>query len=166
MKKICLPACALGVLVSMAGGTAWAQIPNYQLPSSRPAVSPWLNLLRPGSNPANNYYNLVQPQFEFGAGINNLQQQTLANRGAISSLEGGLAAQYTTGHRTGFMTQNRYFLNNNSGAAGTSRGPAGGNRALAGPTSSSSGLGQGFGQGSGGIGQGYGGGSGQSYLPR
>ena len=157
MKQLSLAALSLGVLASLAAGPAGAQ--QYQSPTSRPAISPWLNLLRGGATQGENYYNLVRPQFDFGAGINQLQSQTLANRSAISGLEGGLAG-YTTGHRTGFMTQSRYFMNNSSGAAGGGRGgvTAGSGRSFAGPQFSSSG--QGAGQG---VGQGYGAASG---LPR
>jgi hypothetical protein len=115
MKRLWLS--SLGVLLSLAAGSASAQFgPQYQLPSTRPAISPWLNLLRPGASPANNYFNLVQPQQEFGSNIYQLQGQTQANRAAINNLEYGQAG-FTTGHRSGFMTQGRYFLNNSSGGA-------------------------------------------------
>ncbi len=175
MRKFYFCGLSLGVLLSLSSNHANAQYPNtpYQLPSQRPAVSPWLNLNRQGASSANNYYNLVQPQFEFGAGIQSLQAQTQANRGAITGLEGGLMS-YTTGHRTGFMTQSRYFMNNNSGAVGGAyRGPAVGNRPFGGLQNPGVGLGIGQGIGSGfsgngsygGIGQGYGG-YGLSSLPR
>jgi len=123
MKSFCLLALSLGVLTSLAAGPACAQ---YQMPGTRPTVSPWLNLLRSGASPSDNYYNLVRPQFDFGSGINTLQSQTAANRSAIGSLEGGVAGQYVTGHRSGFMTQGRYFMNNNAGAANARGGSYGG----------------------------------------
>jgi hypothetical protein len=145
MKKICLPGLSLGVLLALTA-EAWAQYPMtpYQLPVQRPAVSPWLNLLRQGGTPANNYYNLVQPQFEFGSNITNLQAQTLSNRAAISSLEAGQAQQYTTGHRTGFMNQNRYFMNNSSGAPISSRGGAAAGTGSRAQTASGAGGAQGY----------------------
>jgi hypothetical protein len=147
MKKIYLPGLSVGVLLALTAESL-AQYPNtpYQLPVQRPAVSPWLNLLRQGGSPANNYYNLVQPQFEFGSNITNLQAQTLSNRAAISSLEAGQAQQYTTGHRTGFMNQGRYFMNNSAGAPIGSRGGAagGGGRAVAGSQTASGTVGGGY----------------------
>jgi hypothetical protein len=138
MKKIYLPGLALGAFLSLAAGNAAAQYSPYQYPTARPAYSPWLGLLRPGATPLQNYEQLVRPQFDFGGGIYSLQGQTLANRGAISSLEGGLAAQFATGHRSGFMTQSRYFLNNGTGAPGGASSAGGATRAYAGPTTSSS----------------------------
>src|SRR4051794_3299640 len=61
--------------------TAWltpqvvtAQVPGGTRPLP-PPVSPYLNLLRGGSSAANNYFNLVLPQIEYGNSINSLQQQ-------------------------------------------------------------------------------------------
>jgi hypothetical protein len=50
---------ALLVAAALAGGRAGAQGLSPQLP--RPAVSPYINLLRRGTNPAINYYGLVRP---------------------------------------------------------------------------------------------------------
>jgi len=156
MKNLGLSILALGVLISLAAGSASAQFQQqYQLPSSRPAISPWLNLLRSGGTASDNYYNLVRPQFQNDSGLYQLQGQTQANRNAIGSLEGGAGSQYTTGHRAGFMTQARYFMNSNSGAP-TARGgtPAGVPRGGSSPSpasglgqSPSQGLGQSLGQG-------------------
>ena len=44
-------------------------------PVNNPAVSPYLNLLRPGTNPAINYFGLVKPIVDYNSSINNLQQQ-------------------------------------------------------------------------------------------
>jgi hypothetical protein len=164
MKHICWAALSLGVLTSVDAGAAWAQYgPQYQMPSSRPAVSPYLNLLRSGATPGENYYNLVQPQLQFGAGINQLQSQTMANRSAISSLEGGAAGQFTTGHRSGFMTASRYFMNNGSGAPA---GPRGSGAAFGPRSGYSEGASPGVGQGAGGLGQNVGSGIGQSAIRR
>jgi hypothetical protein len=115
MKHLFRSGLSLGLLVSLAG-SAHAQFgPQYQLPSARPAISPWLNLLRGGASPANNYFNLVRPEQDFGSNIYQLQGQTQANRAAINNLEYGPYA-FTTGHRSGFMTQGRYFMNNGSGS--------------------------------------------------
>jgi hypothetical protein len=112
MKRFGLVAVVLTVLPVPA---AWAQ--QYIGPSgpasSRPAISPYLNLLRSGQPPGLNYYNLVRPEFEFRGNINQLQAQTTANRQAINTVDTALSTPIT-GHRSGFMTYGGYFLNNNA----------------------------------------------------
>src|SRR5438552_14759869 len=107
MKTCSIPPVALGLWAGLAAGQASAQLP----PRSRPAVSPYLNLLRGGSGFAGNYYNLVRPELEFRSNIQQLQTQTTANREAVSALETASGLP-TTGHRTGFMTHGRFFQNN------------------------------------------------------
>jgi hypothetical protein len=91
-------------------------------PNTPPPVSPYLNLLRNGGNLNNlttlnnNYYNLVRPEFEFRAGINQLQQQSYGAQQAISGLEASTVP--TTGHPFGFQTHNSYFNNLGSGGVG------------------------------------------------
>jgi hypothetical protein len=99
---------SLGLLAGSAAGPAMAQ-----LPSSKPTVSPYLNLTRRGDPPAINYYNLVRPEISFRQSIQQLQQQTTTNQQAISTLEAGTTAPALspTGYPAGFQTHLRYFQN-------------------------------------------------------
>jgi hypothetical protein len=108
---------SLGLLTSFAAQDALAQF-QFQNPVARPAVSPYLNLLRRGQDPGLNYYNLVRPDIEFRQNIGLLQGETSTNRSAISSLDQSFGLPLITGHRSGFMTQGRYFMNNGIGGAG------------------------------------------------
>jgi hypothetical protein len=105
-------------LATLAGllflaGTATAQAPN---PYARPTVTPWLNLYRGGASPALNYYNLVRPELDARAAIQQLQQQSLANTRAIAEAAEAATEIPPTGHQAGFMTQNRYFQTLGGGA--------------------------------------------------
>jgi hypothetical protein len=94
---------------------------------TQPRVSPYLNLLRAGSPPGVNYYDLVRPQIDNRAAILQLQQQGLANQQAIAGLEAN--TPLTTGHPFGFQNHMRYFNNLGSGGAGLTQGLAVGTRA-------------------------------------
>lgn len=120
MKR--LPLALAAAVLLLAGQNVRAQAPllppaamsTYQPPQvspyNKPPISPWLNLARPGSNPAINYYGLVQPQVQTYGQINQLQ-------GTTQLLVGAVAAQQTapqqrvlqTGHTTRFMSYNQYF---------------------------------------------------------
>src|SRR4051794_19633319 len=77
----------------VASSTAWAQPgPRYTPPSARPAVSPYLNLTRTGTDPAINYYGIVRPQLEFNNSIQNLNRQVGALE-AGAGLSPGLASE-------------------------------------------------------------------------
>jgi hypothetical protein len=113
------------VVLLLTAQMAMAQVPGtpfgrYQ-PLPRPALSPYLNLLRSG-NIGYNYYTLVQPQMAFQKGINQLQQDIVATNQQIQSDIGGDPSQLTTGHKFGYMTHTKYFLNQGLGGAGTTGG--------------------------------------------
>jgi hypothetical protein len=76
----------------------------------QPAVSPYLNLLRQGSSPANNFYNLVLPQIDNANSIYGLQQQLngVTAQGTPGVI-GGNIGPLTTGHPTMFLNTYRYF---------------------------------------------------------
>jgi len=78
--------------------------------SSRPTVSPYLNLLRRGQSPALNYYNLVRPQNQFYQSIQQLQQDVGTNAQDLSVLQQTPTGLPPTGHLAGFMTQGAYFM--------------------------------------------------------
>ena len=104
----------VAVLLSIAGG---ASAQSGIVPAtSRPAVSPYLNLLRPGNSPGVNYYGLVRPQLEFQNGLRNLQQQVQTNETAIAGLNKAILP--TTGHTSTFLNTGGYY----SGGAGTNGG--------------------------------------------
>jgi len=110
--KIMAPALGLALFVSVA--PLWAQGLGYSgNPANRPAVSPYINLLRGGSSGGVNYYGLVRPEIEFRSGIQRNQQQIAASQQSYSELAAGMS---TTGHPTRYMTHWNYFLNNGVGA--------------------------------------------------
>jgi hypothetical protein len=109
----------LGSLYLLAPGAASAQLPR-----SRPAVSPYLNLLQGTQGAGLNYYNLVRPEIEYRSAIDRLQQQGQTTQQALTDLQSG--ALPATGHFAGFMTQGNYFQSFTGGPAGSSYGGAAG----------------------------------------
>jgi hypothetical protein len=77
-------------------------------PPTRPTVSPYLNLLRGGTNPAINYYGLVRPQFEFSRQMRQVESELASQEHTLRGLEEetGVAA---TGHAAGFMNYLHYY---------------------------------------------------------
>jgi hypothetical protein len=125
MKKL-IVACAAGLVGLLAAGPAAAQFytPPQVNPFYRPPVSPYLNLMRPGTPGAINYYGLVRPQQQFGAGLQRVEQEALAAR-----YQDG--AYPDTGHATRFFNYGGYFFNQGGGTtATTGRGLANANRPL------------------------------------
>ncbi len=104
---------AVGVVVLVLAGSVHAQpyVRPQTNPFGTPAISPYLNLARPGA-PGLNYFNLVQPQLETN---NQLQQLEIANQHTTAALQADalnpnrLVAD--TGHTTSFMSYNQYFQN-------------------------------------------------------
>ncbi len=112
----------LGSLYLIAPGVASAQLSR-----SRPAVSPYLNLLQGGQTAGLNYYNLVRPEIDYRASILRLQQQSQVNEQALSDLQSTILP--TTGHAAAFMAHGNYFQSFTGGPAGvygTSGGVGGG----------------------------------------
>src|SRR4051812_41933039 len=77
-------------------------------PYNRPAISPYLNLARPGSAGVN-YYGLVRPQLDTYAALGQLQQQELALRAGASGLDPN-SPFLMTGHATRFGNYSHYFF--------------------------------------------------------
>jgi hypothetical protein len=120
-------ALALGLLFSSAAGAARAQFPQFPAfspsvnPSQRPIISPYLNLINRGGDPAINYYGLVRPQFNFQNAENLLQREVnVAQQTADLGAQQGIINRNLppTGHRVGFQTQYRFFQTFNRGAGG------------------------------------------------
>jgi hypothetical protein len=123
MKRLALGT-VLGValLVTAGVGPTGAQV-GYS-PFRRPPVSPWINLIRPGTDPAVNYYGIIRPEVTYQNSIQQLYQQqtTLATQQQELATGSGLPA---TGHATGFQTQGKYFLRKGTVAPTTAAAPAG-----------------------------------------
>src|SRR5262249_1833684 len=94
-------------------------------PITRPAFSPYLNLVRPGAPAGINYYGLVRPEVTFRNSIGTLQNDVDVNRaliptgGGTGTGTGGL----TTGHAATFLNTGGYFLSS-TGGLGPTRGAA------------------------------------------
>ena len=101
-------AAAIVTLVGTASGLqAQPAVPGRpigQVPP--PTVSPYLNLLRPGSSQAINYYGLVRPQVEFQQSIQALQSQVGFQQAQdmFRATEPGV-----TGHSVYFLNYGGYF---------------------------------------------------------
>jgi hypothetical protein len=115
-------------LVTAAGMLALFAAPCPAQPpfTSRPTVSPYLNLLRSGGSPALNYYTLVRPQNQFYQSLRQLQQDVGANAQELNSLQQSTTTtampMRPTGFAAGFMTQSQYFMNFGAGVGGTRPG--------------------------------------------
>ncbi len=117
--------------------SAHAQFPigGYSPPQvqGRPTISPYLNLARPGSSPAINYYGLVRPQMQTQQQLQNLQgqQNLLATElGGGMAIPGQMTPIATTGHPVYYFDFARYFplggLPNNMMGMGMGMGGMGG----------------------------------------
>ncbi len=109
-------------------------------PVYRPPVSPYLNLLRRGSDPAVNYYGIVRPEIEFRSGIQSLQQQvSTVGQEVTAQDQQALNALPETGHAVQFFNYSHYYGQGfNQGTAGargvtraTTTAPTPGSRAPA-----------------------------------
>jgi hypothetical protein len=114
-----------------------------------PPVSPYLNLLRPGSSTAINYYDLVRPQIDYGNSINSLQNQVSGVAGQVSAGLGGFYGPPVTGHPVYFLSTYSYFPSRRGGMFSGGGGVGGGMGGVGG------GMG-GVGGGMGGVGSGIG----------
>lgn len=92
-----------------------------------PAISPYINLLRPGAMPAINYYGLVRPQVQAQQAITNLTREVQAVEATQQSMlmfpGADQAGSVTTGHAAGFFTHTRYY--GGGGMGGMNRGGGG-----------------------------------------
>lgn len=116
---------ALGALSTVSTTQGHAQ--PLGGPSTRPAISPYLNLLRPGGVSVQNYFGLVRPQQQARTALNNLQQQVGTLNKSVNLLESGnqVGAGVSTGHAFGYMTHGQYFMNMGGGAGAGGRGGMG-----------------------------------------
>ena len=106
------------VVVTMATGAALCQPPTpYGGYGRRPSYSPYLNLTRPGGGPAQNYYGLVRPEFEFRNDVFQLRRDAQSIASSLAAPQP--SQELATGHATGYMTHLRYFGTN--GVPGAAR---------------------------------------------
>jgi hypothetical protein len=96
--------CVLALLVTATIG--WVVQPAKAQPLPVPGVSPYQLLNRPGTNPAVNYFSLIQPEFAFRNAINDLYLN-----GGVQQWQTGSLDLAGTGHAAGFQTHYRYFRN-------------------------------------------------------
>lgn len=93
---------------------AQAQIGSYARPqvNNRPAVSPYLNLGRPGSA-AINYYGLVRPQIQTQQALQTLQQEITDSQSmnTFGAPQQGIPNDQLpiTGHQATFQYTSHYF---------------------------------------------------------
>jgi len=113
MKSAILLA-AVGLVLLIAASEVRGQGPGrpggFTAP---PGYSPYLNLLRPGTNPAINYYGLVRPQQQFARSMQIVQGE-LMNQSTTGDLQSDGGAP-TTGHSIYFLNYGGYFMNTRGG---------------------------------------------------
>ena len=104
--------CAIG---AMAPSAASAQLPFSDMPSIRPSVSPYLNLLRNSGGGVSNYYTLVRPQIQARealmrqqAQINQVQRQVQRGQPGGVPVRGSQEIR-GTGHETAYMNYLHYY---------------------------------------------------------
>jgi hypothetical protein len=100
-----------GLVAAAWGGPVAAQPPGP--PASRPAYSPYLNLLRAGNSPAVNYYGLVRPEVTARQSLQAVQSAVSVNQRTLLELAGSDLGQ--TGVPAQFLNHGGYFLNHLGG---------------------------------------------------
>lgn len=122
----------LAVVIGVGIGSSRAAAQPLGPGLQRPAFSPYLNLNRPGTNPAINYFGLVRPQTRALSAMQGMEQQIQSNLSAINALGAtNTTGIPDTGHRVSFLNTGGYFMNMNpgrgmGGQGGTSFGNLGG----------------------------------------
>jgi hypothetical protein len=119
VKRLCLLFVgAIALMMSVGVGELHAQpaLPGAGPP--QPTYSPYLNLLRPGGTPAQNYYQLVSPELYARGNLYNLQNQITTNQQSITNLRNEVAELGSTGHTAQFMNYRSYFMTSGGGGRG------------------------------------------------
>jgi hypothetical protein len=89
-------------------------------PYGNPVFSPYLNLVRGGTNAAINYYGLVRPEIQTNQALRTLRGDVNANASALSQEQ--LNALPTTGHQVQFLNTTHYFFNTTGAGAASALG--------------------------------------------
>lgn len=104
----------------LAGGLAspvQAQGIPFGGPGYQPPVPPIINITRQGAPAGINYYNIVQPQVQFGSNINQLQQRTSLLQAEASAA--GPGANLSTGHPVFFGNYSHFYATRGLAGVGT-----------------------------------------------
>ncbi|MHB1425963.1 MAG: hypothetical protein ACYC3I_22595 [Gemmataceae bacterium] len=149
------------VIAAFSGNPISAQTIYGQNPSGS-AVSPYLNLMRPGSLPAINYYDLVRPQMQFQNAISSLQMNQAAMIQGVTASGVRADALVMTGHPVIFGNYTRYFPGGIGSGGSNATGVLTGQRNLQNQRMMNSPL---SGLGGAGAGAGFGGMSGSGMNP-
>ncbi len=125
MRSSLLASLTLMTMTAVLSSPASAQTINGIMYPGGPPISPYLNLLRFGSLPAINYYNLVEPQMQFQSAITGLQQNQ-ANLTQALTTSGAQATPFvTTGHPATFVNYSHYYSFGGASRAGSIGGIGG-----------------------------------------
>lgn len=108
--RIRLASAAAGLMAAAGAAAAQPPGPPGGAVVQRPALSPYLNLLRPNTLPAINYYGLVRPQQQFQSAVQSLQAETAA-LGAMTAAGPADQPPLVTGVPFGFQNAGGYFQN-------------------------------------------------------
>jgi|SRR6185437_2726146 len=89
---------------------------QYRGVANEPYVSPYLNLVRPGSDPGLNYYTLVQPllqqqqiNLQQNRNVQNLGRQLQQQQAEIMTPYGAVGRLRPTGRGATFMNYSHYY---------------------------------------------------------
>jgi hypothetical protein len=120
MKRIIIgnAIAAAGLIVLFQPQSAQAQPGKQQQPGQvgAPNTTPYLGLLNRNNSAAFNLYTNVIPRQQFNSAV---QQQDLINQDLYNQdVSQGVL---TTGHRSGFLNYQRYFMNNGALTGTTAR---------------------------------------------
>jgi hypothetical protein len=123
MKQVYQGLAAVVLLVVVGlGFQAHAQMGTPYGPLNGP-ISPYININRFGASPAVNYFNIVQPQLQFNAAIDQLGVQQGALGQSMNSMANNPGGM-TTGHPV--MYGNYLWFYNSRGVGGMGMGGMGG----------------------------------------
>ena len=131
MMRTGVPTCLAIAALILGANRAIAQFPGNPVGGAqRPTFSPYLNLNRPGTSPAVNYFGIVRPQFQALSTFQSLEQQSATNRQAIADNGNSATGLPTTGKQVYFLNTGGYFMNlspnQGQGGSGSSFGSFGG----------------------------------------
>jgi hypothetical protein len=107
MTRLVWAAVAALSLAAAAGAQPPGPRPLGTVPS--PTVSPYINLLRGGTDVGINYYGLVRPQVDFRNVVLGLQGQVWYAQQA-ANMQSATGAWETTGHPVSFLNYGGYFM--------------------------------------------------------
>ncbi len=145
MKQVCQGLAAVVLLV--AAGLSF-QVHAQFGPMQGP-VSPYININRFGASPAVNYFNIVQPQLQFNAAIDQLSMQQGSLGSAMNAVTN--TNMMTTGHPAMFGNYLWFYSSRGIGGMGGMGGMGMGGMGMGGMGMGGMGMG---GMGMGGMGMG------------